>query len=167
MEEEKKYIKLEKPTDVLRLWIQDANGKETGEYIDINTNEIDLLDRVQKMQDNLKKNETWYNNQLVIIKKQQDHISKGNVLSDNTIAEMNAIKEYYKKQKQVFDVFLGEGATDKLLYGRPFGAKTAREIYLIIQNQILPQIKVDFNNLEEEIKDTFKKPTEENVLTDE
>ena len=67
--EEEKYIQLGKSTNVLRLWIKTENGEKTGEYLEFNMKDIELLDRYQRMQDEFNKNQQWIQNQFVIIDK--------------------------------------------------------------------------------------------------
>ena len=43
---EKKFIRLNNSDDVLRLYIETKEGKETGEYLEFDMEDIDLLDNL-------------------------------------------------------------------------------------------------------------------------
>ena len=162
--EEEKYIQLGKSTNVLRLWIKTENGEKTGEYLEFNMKDIELLDRYQRMQDEFNKNQQWIQNQFVIIDKKQDFTKKGKLMSNNQEMTYNAIREYYKRQKKVFDMFLGDGGVDKLLYGRPFEWETLKEINKLIEEQIAPYLDITMDNIKKEIKDKYNVNVQSDVL---
>ena len=162
--EEEKYIQLSKSTNVLRLWINDLDGNKTGDYLEFNMKDIDLLDRYQKMQDEFNKNQQWIQNQFAIIDKKQDFTKKGKLMSNNQEMTYNAIREYYKKQKKVFDMFLGNGGVDKLLCGRPFEWGTLKEINKLIEEQISPYLDITMNNIKKEIKEKYNVNVQSDVL---
>ena len=154
--EEKKYIELSESTNILRLWLRTKDGKETGECLEFNLKDIELLDRLQKVNDDTNKNQQWLNNQFVIIDKKQDFTKKGKILSNNQQAKYDAIKNYLKKQRDIYDLFLGKNGVEKLLNGRKFEWETVIEIENIIKNQIAPQLDVTMDNITKEIKDKYK-----------
>lgn len=162
--EEEKYVQLGKSTNVLRLWIKDLDGNKTGEYLEFNMKDIELLDRYQRMQDEFNKNQQWIQNQFVIIDKKQDFTKKGKLMSNNQEMTYNAIREYYKRQKKVFDMFLGDGGVDKLLYGRPFEWETLKEINKLIEEQISPYLDITMDNIKKEIKDKYNVNVQSDVL---
>lgn len=153
--EEKKFITLSESTNVLKLWIRTKDGKETGEYLEFNLKDIEVLDRYQKMADEDKKNTQWIQNQFVIINKKQDFKKKGKIMSNNEEEKYKAILQYYKKQKEIYDLFLGEGGVDKLLYGRKLELETLKEIEKIIKEQIAPYLDLTMNNITNEIKTKY------------
>ena len=162
--EEEKYIQLGKSTNVLRLWIKDIDGNKTGEYLEFNLKDIELLDKYQRYQDEYNKNLQWINNQFVIIKKKQDFTKKGKIMSNNQEMTYNAIKEYYKKQKGTLDLFLGKDGVDKLLCGRPFEWGTLQEIHKVINEQISPYLDITMDNIKKEIKDKYNVNVQSDVL---
>ena len=162
--EEEKYVQLGKSTNVLRLWIKTEDGVKTGDYLEFKMKDIELLDRYQKMQDEFNKNQQWIQNQFVIIDKKQDFTKKGKLMSNNQEMTYNAIREYYKRQKKVFDMFLGDGGVDKLLYGRPFEWETLKEINKLIEEQILPYLDITMDNIKKEIKDKYNVNVQSDVL---
>lgn len=153
--EEKKFIQLGESTNTLKLWIKTKDGKETGEFLEFNLKDIELLDRYQKMADEDNKNKQWIKNQFVIINNKQDFKKKGKIMSNNEEQKYKAILQYYKKQKEIYDLFLGEGGVDKLLYGRKFEWETLVEIEKIIKEQIAPNLNITMDNITNEIKNKY------------
>lgn len=153
---EKKFIQLNDNKDVLKLWIKTKDGKETGEYLEFNLEDIELLDTLQKMNDETNKNYQWIKNQITIIEKKQDFKKKNKIMTNNEEMKYNAIKQYYKKQKDIFNMFLGENGVEKLLYGRKFDWETLEEINNIIKNQISPQLNITMDNITNKIKNKYK-----------
>lgn len=160
-------ITIGESTNVLRLSIFTKDGKDTGEKLIFNLKDIELLDRLQKMWDEQKKNQSWIKNQLTIIEKKQDFKKKGQLMSNNERMQYDAIRTFYKKQKDIYDMFLGKGGVDKLLYGRPLEWETIVEIEKIISEQIAPKIDITMDNITNEIKNKYKFDIKnnENVLT--
>lgn len=166
--ENKDFITINnKTSNVLTLWIKTKDGKETGEKIEFNLKDIELIDRFQKAFDEQTKNKNWIKNQLAIISKKQDFKKKGQLMSNNEKMEYEAIKTFYKKQKDIYDEILGKGGVDKLLYGRPLEWETLIEIETIITEQISPKLDITMKNITNEIKNKYKFDIKnnENVLT--
>jgi hypothetical protein len=161
---EKKFITLGESTNVLKLWIRTKDGKETGEYLEFNLKDIEVLDRYQKMITENNKNKQWIENQFVIINKKQDFKKKDKLMSNNEEAKYNALLQFYKRQKEVFDMFLGEGGVDKLLYGRKLEWGTLNEIGTIIKEQIAPYLKTNMDNIAKEIKEKYNFTNKGDVL---
>lgn len=153
---EKKFIQLSDNKDVLKLWIKTKDGKETGEYLEFNLEDIELLDTLQKMNDETNKNYQWIKSQITIIEKKQDFKKKNKIMTNNEEMKYNAIKQYYKKQKDIFNMFLGENGVEKLLYGRKFDWETLEEVNNIIKNQISPQLNITMDNITNKIKNKYK-----------
>lgn len=161
------FITIGESTNVLRLDIRTKDGKDTGEKLEFNLKDIELLDRLQKMWDEHKKNYNWINSQIEIIKKKQDFKKKDQYMSNNERQMYQALKTYYKKQIEIYDMFLGKGGCDKLLYGRPMEWETLVEIETIIKEQIEPKLDITMDNITKEIKNKYKFDIKnnENVLT--
>lgn len=160
-------ITIGESTNVLRLSIYTKDGKDTGEKLVFNLKDIELLDRLQKMWDEHKKNYNWINSQIKIIEKKQDFKKKGQIMSNNEKMQYDALKTYYKKQIEIYDMFLGKGGCYKLLYGRPMEWETLVEIETIIKEQIEPKLDITMDNITKEIKNKYKFDIKnnENVLT--
>lgn len=162
--EEKKFIKLKGSEDTKKFWITTKDGKETGEYIEINLEGIGILDKVDKFYHDYPKNRKWIRDELLIIQKKQDFTKKGELMSNNQRMEYEAVKKYYKMQKETFDLFLGKGGVDKLLYGRDLEWDTIEEIENIIVKQIIPELDVTMDKITDKIVKKYnvsKKDVEE------
>ena len=148
---EKSFIKLEGSNDTKKFWITTKEGKETGEYIEINFEGLGIIDRLDKFYHDYPKNRKWIRDELLIIKKKQDFTKKGDLMSNNQRMEYEAVKKYYNMQKDTFDLFLGKGGVDKLLYGRELEWETIEEIQKIIVEQMIPQLDVTMENITNKI----------------
>ena len=153
--EEKNYIKLEGTKYTKKFWIVTKEGKETGEYIEINLEGISILDKIDKFYHDYPKNRKWIRDELLIIKKKQDFTKKGELMSNNQRLEYEAIKKYYNMQKNTFDLFLGKDGVDKLLYGRDLEWNTIDEIQKLITEQIIPQLDITIENITNKIKKQY------------
>lgn len=160
---EKKYITLNNSDDVLKLYIQTKDGEETGEFLEFDMEDIDLLDNLQKMQDDLIKNHNWLRNQFTIIDKKQDFTKKGKLMSNNEKMKYDALKSFFNKQKEIYNIFLGENGIEKLLYGRKFEWETMKEIDKIIEEQIIPLLNITFENITKKVKEKYGTKEDEEV----
>lgn len=154
--EEKSFIKLEGSNDTKKFWITTKDGEETGEYIEINLEGLGILDRIDKFYHDYPKNRKWIRDELLIIKKKQDFTKKGDLMSNNQRMEYEALKKYYGMQKDTFDLFLGKGGVDKLLYGRELEWDSIEEIQKIIVEQMIPQLNVTMDNITNKIIKQYK-----------
>lgn len=156
------FIQLGK-SNVLNLKIKTDTGEFTGEALTFDLDDPDLLLRYQDLVEADKKN--WQNtrNKILIIEKQQDHKGK-KLLSSNQDAKIRATSDFFKEEKRIFDMFLGNGGTDKLLNGRAFSWTTMAEIKKIIVEQIAPYLNKTMDLITEQVKqeygDIFSNETE-------
>ena len=110
-------IQLKQAKDVLRLKIKDENGNDTGNFLEFNLGDLDYLLVLQDMMEADKKNRAYLKNQYDIIDKKQDHKGK-KLFSSNEEAKIKATNEFYKKEAEIYDMFLGKDGVKKLLNGR-------------------------------------------------
>lgn len=143
-------------SEVLTLKIMTKDGKETGEVLTFNLEDIELPLRYQELIEQHKKNISNINNQLLIISKREDVKGK-KLLSKNQEDEIRAINDFFKKEVEVYNMFLGENGVEKLLNGRKIGWTTLEEIDEIISKQIAPYIQVDMNRITDKIKAKYSK----------
>lgn len=155
---ENNYIQLNKD-NILRLGIKDSEGNDTGNVLEFDLEDTTLLLRYQELVEKEKKNRIWLNNQFLIIDKKQDHKGK-KLLSSNEEAKLETINEFFKKEKEVLDMFLGEGGVDKLLNGRKLGWTSFKEINDIITNQIAPYFDKTMDNITSKVKEIYKEAVE-------
>ena len=153
------YIQLKKD-NVLRLRIKDSEGNDTGNVLEFDLEDDELFIRYHELIKKKKKNRIWINNQFLIIDKKQDHKGK-KLLSSNELAKLEAVKEFFQREKEVFDMFLGDGGVDKLLNGRKMGWTSLQEISDIIMEQIAPYFDNTMKNITEKVKEVYKNVSEE------
>lgn len=156
------YIQLNKD-NVLRLGIKDSEGNDTGNVLEFDLEDTGLLLRYQELVEQDKKNRAWLNNQFVIISKKEDHKGK-KLLSSNEEAELKAVNEFFQKEKEVFDMFLGKGGVDKILNGRNLGWTSLREIAKIINKQIAPYFDKKMEDITNKVKEMYKEVLDENEV---
>ena len=156
------YIQLKK-SNVQRFGIMTEDGVDTGEYIEIDLEDIELPFRINDCEKQHRENVRELKNQFIIIEKKQDHKGE-NLMSANEEEKLKALREFYKKEEQALDLFLGEGGTRKLLNGRKPYYSMYDDINEMLK-PILPTLEKATNNLTESIKAKYKTNKEEgNVL---
>ena len=147
------FIQLNK-SDVLRLGIRTDEGKDTGEYLEFDLEDIELPLRFQEMIERDKKNKEYLRNQMIIIDKREDVKGK-KLLSKNEEDKIKALNEFFIKEIQVYNMFLGARGVEKLLNGRKFTWTTLREIDEIIEKQIAPHINVSMDKITQKVKEKY------------
>ena len=152
------FVQLNKE-EVLRLKIKTDEGEYTGEELVFDLEDIELPLKYQELIERDKKNKEWLRNQFLIIDKRQDVKGK-KLLSKNEEDKIKSINDFFRKEIEVYNIFLGERGVEKLLNGRKIGWTTLEEIDEIIEKQIMPYIDVDFKRVSEKIKDKYKQATE-------
>lgn len=140
--------------NIIRFDIQDTEGKKTGEYLEFNLDDINLLLRYQEMIELDKKNLQNFKNQLAIIDKQEDHKGK-KLLTFKQEQEIKITQNYYKREAEIMNMFLGENGVEKLLNGRPLGWTTLQEISVLIKENILPLLEKGVTDIKEKIKTKY------------
>lgn len=144
------YIQLNDNDDILKLYIRDKKGKETGEYLEFNLEDIELPLRYQKIVEEDKKARLELKNKLNIIDRKQDH--KGEkLLSANEEAKIIAMQDFYKRETEIYNMFLGENGVQKLLNGTQLSWGSLEAIDKIIEEQILPKLSENAETIKEKI----------------
>lgn len=156
------YIQLEKD-DILRLRIRDYNGNETGEMLEFNLEDIELPLRYQELVEKDKKNKEYLQNQFVIIDKKQDVKDKNSLLSRNEKEKIKVLNDFFNKEVEVYNMFLGENGVQKLLNGRKLGWTTLNEIDKIIAKQITPYLDLSMENITKKIKSKYGVQKQEEI----
>lgn len=156
------FIQLKKD-NILRIGIKDSKGNDTGEYLEFDLEDIELPLRLNECEARHRKNLESLRNQFVIIDKKEDKKGKF-VLSWKEEEKLKAVQEFYKREMQALDLFLGEGGTKKLLNGR----KPYYSMYEDISEMlapILPKLKLRADDIADKIKAKYSNvDTEKNVL---
>lgn len=146
-------IKLNKK-DTLKLYIQTDEGKNTGEYLEFDLEDIELPLRYQELAEKDKKNKEYLRNQMLIIDKREDVKGK-KLLSKNEEDKIRALNDFFMKEIQVYNMFLGPRGVEKLLNGRKFTWTTLQEIDEIIAKQIVPHLDVSMENITNKVKEKY------------
>ncbi len=159
---EENFIQLKK-SDILKIRIKDENGKDTGEHLEFDLEDISLPLKLNQCDIEHKKNLEYIRNQFLIIDKKQD--SKGKyILSKNEEEKIKVMNEFYKREMKALDLFLGKDGTKKLLNGREPYFSMYDEFAEIIE-PILPLLKKNSDNIKNKIMNKYgKKQEEKNVL---
>lgn len=156
------FIQLKKD-NILRIGIKDSKGNDTGEHLEFDLEDIELPLRLNECEARHRKNLESLRNQFVIIDKKEDKKGKF-VLSWKEEEKLKAVQEFYKREMQALDLFLGEGGTKKLLNGR----KPYYSMYEDISEMlapILPKLKLRADDIADKIKAKYSNvDTEKNVL---
>jgi len=150
-------IKLNK-NNTLKLKIETNEGKDTGEYLEFDLEDIELPLRYQELVEKDKKNKEYLRNEMIIIDKREDVRNKKKLLSKNEEDKIKAINEFYKKEIEVYNMFLGENGVQKLLNGRKVRWETFQEIDEIITKQIVPYLDLSMDNITKKIKEKYSQP---------
>ena len=146
----RRYYSIKKSEDILRLRIKDEEGNDTGNFLEFNLEDIELPIRYQEIIEADKKNRLDLKNKYAIIEKKQDHKGK-KLLSSNEEAKIKATIEFYKKEIEIYNMFLGENGVQKLLNGRQLSWGTLQEIDEIIEQVIVPKLEISAENIKNKI----------------
>lgn len=153
-------IQLEKDEDILVFNICDEKGNDTGETIEFDLADIELPLKYQEIIEKDKENRRVLKDKLLIIERQQDHKGK-KLLSSNQEAEIKAWNEFYKKEIEIFNMFLGERGVEKLLNGRKVTWTSLEKISEIIEKQMLPKLTINAENIKKKIMKKYGKAEKE------
>lgn len=158
-------IQLKENKDILKFKIKDENGNYTGECLQFNLEDIELPLRYQEIIEEDKKNRANLKNQFLIIDKKQDRKGK-KLLSSNEEAKIKAMQDFYKKEVEIYNMFLGERGVEKLLNGRELSWSSLEEIDEIINNVIVPKLEINANNIKDKImkKYSIKEDKRDDVI---
>lgn len=143
-------IQLKESKDILRLRIKDEDGNDTGNFLEFNLGDLDYLLVLQDMMEADKKNREYLKNQYTIIDKKEDHKGK-KLFSSNEEAKIKATNEFYKKEAEIYDMFLGKDGVKKLLNGRKLTLARLDEIDEIIEKAILPKLQIKAEDIKKDI----------------
>ena len=104
---------------------------------------------------------------MLIIDKREDVKGK-KLLSKNEEDKIRALNDFFVKEVEVYNMFLGPRGVEKLLNGRKFTWTTLEEIDEIIEKQIAPHIEINMKSISDKIKnkyaDAVKKSQEVEVI---
>lgn len=163
MTEKESFIQLKKDS-ILRIGIKDSDGNDTGEHLEFDMEDINLALRLNECDEKHRKNLEFLRNQFIIIDKKEDKKGK-KILSWKEEEKLKVLQEFYKKEMEALDLFLGENGTKKLLNGRNPYYSMYEDINEILK-PILPKLKLRADDIAKKIKDKYSNVNnqEKNVL---
>ena len=147
--------------NILRLGIRTVDGEDTGNYLEFDLEDIELPLKYQELIEEDKKNRQHLKNQMTIIDKRQDVKGK-KLMSKNEEDKIKAINEFFNKEIEIYNIFLGDRGVQKLLNGRKFGWTTLQEIDEIIEKQIAPHLDVNMEDITKKIKEKYSQAVNRN-----
>lgn len=161
------FIQLNKGNE-LRLKIKTDEGEYTGEELVFDIEDIELPLKYQELVEKDKKNKEALRNLFLIIDKRED-IKGKKLLSKNEEDKIKAINDFFKKEIEVYNMFLGERGVEKLLNGRKIGWTTLQEIDEIIDKQIAPYLQTSMEDITKKVKEKYQQALnrQKEVLKDE
>ena len=143
------FIQLKKD-NILKIGIKTADGKDTGEHLEFDLEDIEMPLKLNQCDYEHRKNLEWLKMQITIIDKKQDKKGK-QWLSWKEEEKVKTFNEFYKKEMATLDLFLGENGTSKLLNGRKPYYSMYDDINEIIE-PILPLIKERTESINDKIR---------------
>ena len=152
-----------KKDNILRIGIKDSDGVDTGEHLEFDLEDIELPLRLNECEAKHRKNLEYLKNQFIIIDKKEEKKGKF-ILSWKEEEKLKALQEFYKREMEALDLFLGEDGTKKLLNGRKPYYSMYEDISEMLE-PIMPKLKLRADDIASKIKDKYSnKATEKNVL---
>lgn len=149
------YIQLKKD-DILRVGIKDANGKDTGEHLEFDLEDIELPLRIEEAMEKHKRNMEELRKRKFILDKNKDN-------KRNDIETLKLMKEFFAEEEKTLDLFLGKGGTKKMLNGRKYYYTMFDDIIDMLE-PIFPLIEERASKIADKIKNKYGNNEEEEVL---
>lgn len=149
------YIQLKKD-DILRVGIKDANGKDTGEHLEFDLEDIELPLRIEEAMEKHKRNMEELRKRKFILDKNKDN-------KRNDIETLKLMKEFFAEEEKTLDLFLGKGGTKKMLNGRKYYYTMFDDIIDMLE-PIFPLIEERAGKIADKIKNKYGSNEEEEVL---
>lgn len=144
-----------KQDNLFKIGIKNAEGKDTGEVITIDMEDIELPLKLQECETKIKQNEMWLGIQKKQIESRPDKKGK-KLLSANQESLIKLLNEFYARQTKAWEIFLGDGAISKILCGR----KPYYTMFAELNEQLMPlmpKIKENCKSIQEKIKTKYMK----------
>lgn len=155
------FIQLKK-NNIFKVTIKDEEGKETGEHLEFDLEDIELPLRLNECEAKHRKNIEYLKMQFVIIDKKEDKKGKF-LLSYKEEEKLKVLKEFYKKEMEALDLFLGENGTKKLLNGRNPYYSMYDDINEMLE-PILPKLKIRTEDIKNKITKKYNVNESKDVL---
>ena len=155
------FIQLKKD-NVLKIGIKDSDGKDTGDFLEFDLEDIELGLKLNQCQKKHNENIQNVKRQFIIIDKKEDKKGK-QLLSWKEEEKIKVLKQFYKDEADALDLFLGKGGTKKLLNGRnPYW--TMYDDINEMLKPILPKLKLSMDGVVDKIKAKYNSTDKEDTL---
>lgn len=155
------FIQLKKD-NVLKIGIKDSDGKDTGNFLEFDLEDIELGLKLNQCQKKHNENIQNVKRQFIIIDKKEDKKGK-QLLSWKEEEKIKVLKQFYKDEADALDLFLGKNGTRKLLNGRKPYWTMYDDINEMLK-PILPKLKLSMDGVVDKIKKKYKETGKENTL---
>ena len=146
------FIQLKK-SNILRIGIKDENGNDTGEHLEFDMEDIDLPIKLNECEKTHRKNVSFIRNQFIIIDKKEDKKGK-QLLSWKEEEKLKYLKEFYKREMEALDLFLGKDGTKKMLNGRNPYYSMYEDIIEMLEPK-LPKLAMRTDDIIKQIKNKY------------
>lgn len=83
-------------------------------------------------------------------------------MSKNEEDKLKALNDFFNKEVEIYNMFLGENGVQKLLNGRKLRWTSLQEIDDIIEKQILPHLDLSMTKITDKIKEKYSQAVKRN-----
>ena len=146
------FIQLKKD-NILRIGIKTADGKDTGEHLEFDMEDVELPLRLNECESQHRKNINDLKMKTLLIDKKEDKKGK-KILSWKEEEKIKLFKEFYEKEMESLDLFLGKGGTAKLLNGRKPYYSMYEDISEMLK-PILPLLQKSTDDIINKVKEKY------------
>lgn len=147
------FVQLKKD-NIFRVGIKDQDGNDTGEHLEFDLEDIELPLRLNECEIKHKKNIEYVKMQFTIIDKKEDKKGKY-MLSWKEEEKIKVINDFYKREMEAIDLFLGENGCKKLLNGRKPYYTMYDDINEMLE-PIMPKLKIRTEDIKNKIVQKYK-----------
>lgn len=165
--ETENFVQLVKRDSLVKIGIKDVNGNDTGKYLKFDLERVNYPLKISECVELHKKNLIWLRDRQIVLSKKEDKKGK-KILSWKEEEGIKLYEEFYKKEMEALDMFLGEGATQMILdlYETEPYYSMFDDIVKVI-NPIMPILQDNAEYIKKKTEDIMKKYSnqeESNVL---
>lgn len=146
------FIQLKKD-NILRIGIKTADGVDTGEHLEFDMEDINLPLRLNECEEQHRKNINDLRMKVLLIDKKEDKKGK-KILSWKEEEKIKLFNEFYAKEMDALDLFLGKGGTAKLLNGRKPYYSMYEDISEMLE-PILPMLQTSADDIIKKVKEKY------------
>ena len=151
--EEMKSIKITERNSILKFGLIDENNNPTGEYLEFDTEDIEIPIRLNESIERHKKNLRWLKTAIDLVEKEPNYTGK-KLLTSHQEKELRIINDFYKKEMEAFDYAFGKDTSKKLLNGRkPYF--TMFDDFTKMLEPVMNQIGMGYKKVKEKIVEKY------------